>query len=242
MNLKSFISGLVLTFGVAWTAVIAIPYYNLRSIEPVEFDEFQDTQVGLYQHKTEGRITDGAIVYRQNGCYLCHTQVIRPSYAGSEIWRNDGWAGGLDADRGDTRRESTIFDYLDEEFVNIGIARNGPDLSNFGNRVLDYAAEAKKSPQTWIYEHLYNPRAAPMMGWSICPSQEQMFIEKPLYGQLPFDAVSYNRSDSSFAEPNEDARALASYLLSFKRDDEVPQSIDYAPSKTDPTNLSLNGK
>lgn len=232
MNLKSFILGLLLTFGVAWTAVIAIPYAKMNSVEPIEFDEFKDDQVGVYQHKTEGRIKDGAIVYKQNGCYLCHTQVIRPTYAGSEVWRNDGWAGSLKPERGDTRRESTIFDYLEEDFVNIGITRNGPDLSNFGNRVLEYAQDDSISPQKWIYEHLYNPRSEPMMHWSICPSQPQMFTEKPLYGQVPFDAVAVSPDGKAFAQPNEDARALTSYLLSFKRDDKIPQAIDYAPSTT----------
>ena len=93
--------------------------------------------------KRAGRVADGAKVYAENGCYLCHTQVVRPTYAGNDLYRPD-W-GGLktDADRGDTRRETNAYDFYGEKFAQIGVMRMGPDLSNLGRRVETlYAAGA----------------------------------------------------------------------------------------------------
>src|SRR5690606_31419544 len=130
MSFRQFAFGLTATFGIAWLAVVIVPFFLMRSPQPVAFDEVKDGKTGIYHPKTTGRVANGAQVYAENGCYLCHTQLIRPSYAGNDLGRPD-WAGlKKDEERGDTRRESTVYDYLGEDFAQIGVTRLGPDLSN----------------------------------------------------------------------------------------------------------------
>ena len=104
MSLRTFILGLSASFGVAWLAIVVIPFFKMRNLEPVRLDEATDGATGIFYPKRTGRIADGSRVYAQNGCYLCHSQLVRPTYAGNDLFRPD-W-GGLksDGDRGDTRQ------------------------------------------------------------------------------------------------------------------------------------------
>ena len=135
MTFQKFILGLVASFGLPWLLLIVVPFAKMKSPEVISFDEAKDDKVGTYAPSRSGRIANGSEVYGANGCYVCHTQVIRPTYAGSEIWRDD-WAGQKkNADDKDTRRESNVFDYQGESIAHIGLTRVGPDLSNVGYRL-----------------------------------------------------------------------------------------------------------
>ena len=135
MTFRSFAFGLTASFGLAWLAVVIVPFFLMRTPKPVAFDEVADGKEGIYHPKRAGRVINGAEVYSANGCYHCHTQLIRPTYAGNDLGRPD-WAGLKgDEARGDTRRESNVFDYQGESFAQIGLNRLGPDLSNLGRRV-----------------------------------------------------------------------------------------------------------
>ena len=89
-------------------------------------NEATDGATGIFYPKRTGRVANGALVYAENGCYLCHTQLVRPTYAGNDLYRPD-W-GGLkaDPDRGDTRRETNAYDFAGEKFAQIGVSRRGP--------------------------------------------------------------------------------------------------------------------
>jgi hypothetical protein len=65
------------------------------------------------------------------------------------------------------------------------------------------------------------------MGWSNCPSQQQMFDDAALSGQGDSLAISGQTTDSTEIIPNEQARVLASYLLSLKRDDIMPDALKH---------------
>lgn len=226
MTFRNFAIGLTCSFALAWLLVVVVPFFKLRHPAPVSFREGVDTKEGIYHPKRAGRVTNGAQVYAENGCYQCHTQVIRPTYAGNDLGRPD-W-GGLagDPDRGDTRRESNQFDYLGESFAQVGVTRVGPDLSNFGRRVR--AAKGAEA-EAWTLMRLYNPRLDPQIAlWSSCPPLPFLFEEETIHGPVPNNAVKV--VDGKAVLPGPKAKALASYLLSLQRDDEVPSSMDYSPA------------
>ena len=230
MSFRTFILGLSATFGVAWLAIVVVPFIKMRNLAPIQLNEATDGATGIFFPKRTGRIGDGALVYAENGCYLCHTQVVRPTYAGNDLYYVD--LGGLKADpeRGDTRRETNAYDFYGEKFAQIGISRMGPDLSNLGRRVeSNYAAG--KDASKWLYAHLYNPRQEPLRWKSDCPSFRFMFDERPIKGTSSNDAISTNVAKQTEIVPNSDAKALVSYLLSLKKDQPVPAALNFAPAK-----------
>ncbi|MFK7911062.1 MAG: hypothetical protein AB8F34_10760 [Akkermansiaceae bacterium] len=236
MTLKTFLIGMLASFGLAWMCLIAIPAAKMSAIPPVKMNA-EDEDAPYYQRMASGRIQSGSAIYGANGCYYCHTQLIRPTYLGRQIWRDDV-AGRVDKEEGiDTRRETSYYDYDGEEFARIGLARMGSDLSNFGYRAEKYAAATGMTPEHWVIEHLYNPRSSALFlgdqgqktdrGWSNCPSQKQMFEEVPTSGQGDGLAISSESNGDTQVIPKEQARVLASYLLSLKRDDEMPDSLKH---------------
>jgi cytochrome c oxidase cbb3-type subunit 2 len=235
MSLRIFILGLFASFGVAWLAIVVLPYLKMRDLAPVEFSEAVDGSTGIFIPKRAGRVADGAKVYAENGCYLCHTQVVRPTYAGNDLYRPD-WGGlKLDPDRGDTRRETNAFDFGDEKFAQIGLARMGPDLSNLGRRVTSiYAADS--DPERWLFIHLHNPRNHPDRWNSTCPPHPFLFEKREIKGNPSADALPHKNSDKYDLVPGPDARALVSYLLSLKKDHPVPAALNFAPPKNDGDN------
>lgn len=231
MSLRTFILALSASFGVAWLAVIVIPYLKMRNLEPAPFLDSTST-AGIFFPKRTGRVADGARVYAENGCYLCHTQVVRPTYAGNDLYRPD-W-GGLKNDeaRGDTRRETNAYDFTGETFAQIGQTRMGPDLSNLGRR-LEAVRATGTTPEAWLYAHLYNPRSNPDLWKSTCPSHPFFFDKREIKGNPSADALSVGADEGFELVPDSDAKALVSYLLSLKKDHAVPTSLDFAPAKKD---------
>lgn len=228
MSFRTFILGLSVSFGVAWLAIVVVPFIKMRNLAPVVLDEATDGATGIFYPKRTGRIINGAQVYAENGCYLCHTQVVRPTYAGNDLYRSD-W-GGLkaDAERGDTRRETNAYDFFGEKFAQIGVSRMGPDLSNLARRVeSNYPTGAAK----WLYAHLYNPRMEPQRWKSTCPSLRFLFEERKIVGNPSDDAIHLNGREGVEMVPNAEARALVSYLLSLKKDQKVPAALDFGPPK-----------
>lgn len=227
MSLRPFILGLSASFGVAWLAVIVVPYLKMQHLAPIPFPE-STTTAGVFFPKRTGRVTDGALVYAENGCYNCHTQVVRPTYAGADMYRAD-W-GGLkeDADRGDTRRETNAFDFTSEAFAQIGLYRVGPDLSNLGRRVeANYAKEI--TPQNWLYSHLYRPTSIPGREMSHCPPHPFLFTVREVKGAPSATALPFDVGAGMELVPTSDAKALVSYLLSLKKDHAVPAALQFAP-------------
>lgn len=232
MSLRNFILCLALSFGVAWLAVIVIPYMHMRDLAPMEFSEATDGKTGVYIPKRTGRLTNGAEVYAENGCYLCHTQVIRPTYVGNDLYRAD-WAGQKeDAVRGDTRRETNVYDFEGETYAQIGLTRMGPDLSNLGKR-MDALRASGVDPEKWLFQRLYNPRSITELWNSTCPPHPFFFEKRQVRGSPSSNALPIAIGDGYELVPRSDARALVSYLLSLKKDHEVPAVLDFSPPKKD---------
>jgi len=228
MTFRQFAFGLTASFGLAWLAMVVVPFFKLRNPSPVSFEEGVDSLEGIYHPKLMGRVTNGAIVYSANGCYQCHTQVVRPTYAGNDLGRPD--FGGLkaDPDRGDTRRESNVFDYIGLDYAQIGVTRLGPDLMNVGLRM---EATHGTDAEAWLYKRLYNPRLIPALkDWSSCPSFSFLFETREITGQPSDSAVDVPTEDGFEVVPGDKARALVEYLMSLRHDDPVPSSMNYAPA------------
>lgn len=230
MNLKTFIFGLLLSFGVPFILLVAVPYARMQALEVTQYDEILDETTGPFQVKTSGTLTQGLTVYNGNGCYHCHTRIIRPTYAGADMWHNDMAGVVGDEVLGDSRRESVVEDYAGEDFVSIGLSRNGPDLSNVGRRVLAYIKDTELTPEQWFYNFLQNPRALAGQQDNLCPAQPQLFELVPQYAtQRTAAALPVRTEGDSQLIPTDDARALVSFLVSLKRDTALPKSRDLSP-------------
>jgi len=232
MSLRTFILGLIVSFGLAWLLLLVVPFASMKSVPAVPFDEEADGKTGIYNPKRAGRTANGALVYAANGCNQCHSQLVRPTYAGSEMLRED-W-GGLagDPDRGDTRRETNVFDFEGEDFAFLGQARIGPDLSNLGRRLEAELGDGDPAPEQWLYMHLYDPRADARRASSMCPSFRFLFDEVPVIGARRDDALPVQGEPGFQWLPSADAKALVSYLLNLRKDHSQPASMT-PPSEGD---------
>ena len=230
MSFRTFILGLSASFGAAWLSIVVVPFITMRNLEPIQLSEANDGSTGIFYPKRTGRIADGAKVYAENGCYLCHTQVVRPTYAGNDLYRAD-W-GGLkaDPDRGDTRRETNAYDFFGEKFAQVGVARMGPDLSNIGRRVESEYASPLEASQ-WLLSHLYNPRSEADRWKSTCPPHQFLFETRKIKGNPSDEAMPFGAEDGEELVASADAKALVSYLLSLKKDQAVPAVLSFAPPK-----------
>ena len=253
MTVKTFFYGISASFGIAWLIMLAVTYGEMRSLKPVEFDEVNDGKTGLYQPLRSGRVGIGSKIYAQEGCTMCHTQLTRPTYAGTDVFREGQGGFSNDPERGDTRRITNPWDFSGEDIANIGEARIGPDLGNFGRRMDLLAAKsdaemAKKlgvdvdklgdkafNKELYVYKHLYNPTKflaelyPHKNGKTNCPSNSRFFKAIGNYGQgsdLVVDVV-----DDKQIVPSDRGRAVMSYLLSLKRDGNVPYSMQYKRDK-----------
>ncbi len=73
--------GVFVTLVTSWFGMIFMPQLQLGSIKPVA----ADVSGGLYPVARPGQAQQGAEVYRQQGCYYCHSQQVRQTDAEFEI-------------------------------------------------------------------------------------------------------------------------------------------------------------
>lgn len=228
MSLRNFILGLAASFGLAWLCLVIIPFVKMRNLAPIQLNKDLDGAEGVFYPKRGGRIADGARVYGENGCYLCHTQLVRPTYAGQDMHRPDMAGLQNDPERGDTRRETNAYDFEGERFAQIGSTRIGPDLSNVARRFEAAAAiKGDDNVEAAFYAHLYDPRLRPEQAKAICPSHKYMFDEIEVKGQRPDAAMPFGETETTVLVPDADARALVSYLLSMKKDQPAPAALNF---------------
>ncbi|MFT5468212.1 MAG: cytochrome c oxidase cbb3-type subunit 2 [Verrucomicrobiales bacterium] len=222
-NLGPFVFVLALVFAAPWLLLIACPYSQLTDAESAEYDpkidkvdpESLTMLSGAFGPTWRGQALRGAEIYAANGCAYCHTQMIRPTdYAGTEGWRA-GWAGRAEENLARSTRPQ---DYTGETYAHLGIARLGPDLSNYGYRA---------SGVDEIYMHLYDPYEKEPH--SVMPSYRNLFSTRKIEGERSLDALDVeldcDEADQWEVVPNDKAKALAAYLLSMKKDAKVPESL-----------------
>ena len=230
MTVKTFFYGLAASFALPWLIMIAVPYGTMASIANAEYDELKDEKTGTFQPRRSGRVGTGSMIYAQEGCIMCHTQLTRPTYAGNDVFRDGQGGFASDPDRGDTRRITNYMDFSGEKIANIGETRIGPDLGNYGRRIelqanaanaelakelgVDVSELGDKAfdKELHVYQHLFDPRMVIVNAKkSNCSKNPRLFEKKKLYGQGAPDAVLVK--DGYQYVPNDRGRAMASYLL-----------------------------
>ncbi len=198
-HLTKLVGGLAFAFLLPWAFLILVPYVAYSNLEPVPYAEGEG-EVGasvypdpsFYRH---GASDHGRSIYAAEGCAYCHTQVVRPTYAGPDMWR-PGWGGREDVDGENLARETRPRDYLQEEVALLGYQRIGQDLSNVGNRI---------TSRELMHQHLSAPK-------SIDP-ESGMPAFRHLYRPNPHGEGLI---------PTARAEALVDYLLSLRKDQIVP--------------------
>lgn len=157
----------------------------------------------------------GRDTYQAEGCFYCHTQMIRPFK-----WETDRW---------DPRREygdapySKAGEYVYDHPFLFGSKRTGPDLAH----------EASLNPSAdWQRKHLINPRQ--MVEGSVMPEYSFLFEEDNLVDPEQIQAnmralqtVGVPYTDAQIAAAAEEVKgktkgdALVAYLLKLGRDTKV---------------------
>lgn len=210
-SLRQFVILLFIAFFVPWFFLIARPYAKMRAEVPVLLDE-EDPSKGTYPPERSNIYKDGEIVFAREGCANCHTQVIRPTYLGIDSFKK-GW--GRNQEGLAHTRETRPMDYYGDRYAFIGIQRNGPDLANVGWRYTDPAV---------LHAHLHSPLQ--FNDWSSMPSYRHLYIKRKVQGERSADALDLK---GEFAPPNgyevvpsDAAHALVDYLLTLKRDGDLP--------------------
>jgi cytochrome c oxidase cbb3-type subunit 2 len=191
------IGGIAVAFAFPWIFLIVVPFVTYSNVEAIPYGEGDEVEGGIagYPEKTlyrHGSSDYGRQVYASEGCAYCHTQVVRPTYAGPDMWR-PGWGG--DEENG-TPRETRPRDYVLEEVAPLGYQRIGQDLSNVGHRI---------TSRELMHRHLWDPKSIDL--------DSGMPAFKHLYKDNPFGEGMV---------PTPKAEALVDYMLSLKKDQPVP--------------------
>ncbi len=211
-----FILILAAIFLVPWSVLVVMPYLRLSTDEPVLYseDDGVDSSVS-YPSVWIGASKDGERIYASAGCVYCHTQMVRPTYAGVDMWR-EGWGGD---EAGGSARETRAQDYANDHYAMLGYMRIGPDLANVGTRHTDRA---------WYHQKLYNTRME--VADSPMPSYEYLYRKQLIDGQRSENALelegAFAVEDGYEVVPTEKAEALVDYLLSRKKSAQLPSAED----------------
>ncbi|HWB03575.1 MAG TPA: cbb3-type cytochrome c oxidase subunit II [Verrucomicrobiales bacterium] len=195
-SLKSFVLAIGACIGVPTYIMAVRPYAIERERQPVAYQttapdpttpapDPEDLKGLNYPASFPGDNKRGELVYVREGCAQCHTQVVRPAYAGIDQWkRYAGKEQVYESDAPTVVRHTHPWDYMHEDFAMFGIRRIGPDLTNLRYRFLKPVAgvtDQDKWPLdpekvAWLYTYLYNPQA--IHEWSNSPSFKHLFETK----------------------------------------------------------------
>jgi cbb3-type cytochrome oxidase cytochrome c subunit len=110
--------GIFGTFAFSWVGLTVLPNWQIGHLNPQSDEDGTD----IYPRPQSGMFERGARVYAANGCVYCHSQQVRPEYAGADIER--GWGN----------RRSAPRDYIFERPVFLAKMRMGQDITNIGAR------------------------------------------------------------------------------------------------------------
>jgi len=147
--------GIFGTFAFSWVGLTVLPNWQIGHLNPQSDEEGTD----VYPQPQSGMFERGARVYAANGCVYCHSEQVRPEYAGADIER--GWGN----------RRSAPRDYIFDRPVQLGKMRMGQDLANIGARA---PAEQQSPPPAGAASPAGSPAAptqgAPAPGAAALPS------------------------------------------------------------------------
>lgn len=241
-SLKSFVLALGACIGLPTYIMAVRPYATERERQAVAYSSLpdpanptappldpEDLKSLYYPQSYPGDNKRGELVYVREGCAQCHTQVVRPDYAGiDQFKRYGGREQEYKKDAPVPVRQTHMWDYMHEDFGMIGIRRLGPDLANAGYRYLNTEGRVDPEKVAKLYQHLYAPRS--LREWSISPSFKHLFDEKVKErpeGRADALKLPDNLAPEAGYEivPTAEAKALVEYLLGLKRDYHLPAAI-----------------
>ncbi|AUN97752.1 cytochrome-c oxidase, cbb3-type subunit I [Bacteriovorax stolpii] len=136
----------------------------------------------------------GRDIYIREGCYLCHSQTVRPM--AHEVLRYG--------------KASEAAEFVYDHPFQWGSKRTGPDLARVGG----------KYPNMWHYRHMWDPRE--VTAGSIMPRYTWLFDQKTDYGSLPKKmqvmqtlGVPYSQAeiDASVANAQAQAQSIRDNLV-----------------------------
>jgi cytochrome c oxidase cbb3-type subunit II len=200
-SITRLVLGIFVLFGLSWICFVAYPYLSFAELkadrDPVTNELTPPGVPGIAER--------GSHVFAANGCVYCHSQFARDKVEGGDIDRQ--WA----------KRRTVARDYMNDRQVFLGVSRLGPDLTNVGVRQKD---------AQWYYRLLYNPQT--INPTSIMPSYRWLFREQKIAGQPANNALKLEGADKPKPGyeivPTAEGESLAAYLLSLKRDYNLPEA------------------
>ncbi|MCL2626080.1 MAG: cytochrome-c oxidase, cbb3-type subunit I [Cystobacterineae bacterium] len=142
-----------------------------------------------YQQPYTALELQGRDVYVREGCYLCHSQQVRPFLA--ETMRYG--------------EHSQLEEFVYDHPFQWGSKRTGPDLHREG---------VKQRPSSWHYNHMIDPRATsegsnmPAYPWLLSNKIDAKLGEKKLRLMQKL-SVPYSNAQIDFAEQDQQAQAEA---------------------------------
>lgn len=218
-SFRGFLGLVFAAFFFAWFGLVVLPWFEIGHLEPIK-QESGD----ISPWDVSGLAHAGEKVYAANGCAICHTQQVRAATSGGDLIR--GWGSAKDADGKDVTRRTFPRDYIWQERVSLGHSRLGADLSNVGARFADAGA---------LYRYLYQP--PPRDARASMPSYRFLFTTRRIDGQPSDEALDLTGPDAPPAGyevvPTAEARALAAYLLSLRKDYHLPDENGPVPPASD---------
>jgi cytochrome c oxidase cbb3-type subunit 2 len=212
----NFFAWLLVAFLFTWMALVVLPWIELGHLQPIKDEATGD--IAPWDKPNDAHF--GERVYAANGCVYCHTQQVRAATSGADFVR--GWGTAHDEDGKEITRRTYPRDYIWDQQVFLGTSREGADLSNVGARMTDVAA---------IYRLLYDP--ALIYPHSSMPAYRFLFTQHKIDGPPSANALVLPDADAPPVGfeilPTSEARALAVYLLSLKKDYHLPDEKGAVP-------------
>jgi cytochrome c oxidase cbb3-type subunit I/II len=145
----------------------------------------------------------GRDVYIREGCYLCHSQTIRPM--AHEVLRYG--------------KHSEAAEFIYDHPFQWGSKRTGPDLARVGG----------KYPNMWHYRHMINPRDVTPQ--SIMPNYKWLVEQKIDYNSLPakisaMKSLNVPYSESDINNSVENAKIQAREITQDLMNQGVPAQVE----------------
>ena len=200
-SITRFVLGIFVLFGLSWIGFVAYPYMTFAELK-ADRDSVTNE---LTPPNVPGVAQQGSRVFAANGCVYCHSQFAHDKTEGGDIDR--GWA----------KRRTVARDYMNDRQVFLGVSRLGSDLTNVGVRQKD---------AQWYYRLLYNPQSISPI--SAMPAYRWLFREQKVAGQAANNALKLEGPEKPRPGyeivPTAEGESLVGYLLSLKRDYNLPEA------------------
>ena len=195
----------------AFWAFVAVAIGGLVEIVPVMWASSQVPAIASVHPYTPLEL-EGRDIYVREGCYLCHSQMIRPFRAETERYGEYSKAGEF------------VYDHP----FQFGSRRIGPDLQRVGG----------KYPDIWHYRHMEDPRSTspgsimPSFAWLLKHRLDTRDTQAKLRAMrtlgVPYSQADIDRAPAALTEQAAKiAKALADGGVQGSEDKEIVALIAY---------------